>query len=367
MKYPFQQLSVSNAPYSDLLKEAAAAVIDSGRYLHGPRTEAFERELSEYIGTRHSIATGNGLDALKLIMRGYIELGRLHAGDEILAASNSFIATILPAPELGLKVRLLDPDPLTFGLDLREVERLATDRTRLVAVTHLYGTPSWDAAGAARLRERGIIVVEDNAQAIGARWHGQRTGSLGDASAISFYPAKNLGALGDAGAVSTDDDELAEAVRALHNYGSDATYHYQYRGYNSRIDELQAAFLSIKLRDIDRVNARRREAAAVYTDEISNPDVATPALIADTEQVWHQYVVRSRHRDSLARYLADNGVGTLIHYPYAIHQQPCCREMAAGPLPVSETLASEVLSLPIADISAAEASEIAKIINRFHP
>lgn len=366
MKYPFQQLSVSNAPYAALLKEAAAAVIDSGRYLRGPYTEAFEQQLSAYLGTRHSIATGNGLDALKLIMRGYIELGRLHPGDEILAASNSFIATILPATELGLKVRLLDPDPTTFGLDLSRIAPLVSDKTRLIAVTHLYGTPSWDEESAAALRESGIILVEDNAQAIGARWHGRRTGTLGDASAISFYPAKNLGALGDAGAVSTDDEDLAEVIDALHNYGSDRTYHYKYQGYNTRIDEIQAAFLSIKLRDTDRVNAARRLAAERYCRDIDNPEVATPAIIPDTEQVWHQYVVRCRHRDALADYLRQNGVGTLIHYPYPIHRQPCCEGMAAGPLPVSEALAEEVLSLPIADITPDDASEIATIINRFH-
>lgn len=368
MKYPFQELKITNSRYSEQLKQAAAEVIDSGWYLNGRHTAAFEQELAEIIGVACAIGTGNGLDALRLIFRAYIELGRLHPGDEVLAPANTFIATILPLSDLGLKVRLLDPSPRTHGIDLAKAEKAVGPDTRAIAVTHLYGTPSWDFEAAARLREKGIILVEDNAQAIGAEFAGRPTGSLGDASAISFYPAKNIGALGDGGAVCTADSRLADTIRALHDYGSDRRYHYPMRGYNSRIDELQAAFLRIKLRDLDSISARRAEIAGIYDKYITNPLIDKPEIFADRRQVWHQYVVVTPKRDLLADYLSGCGVGTGIHYPIPPHLQPCYRNLAPeGSLPVAEGLAKSVLSLPIADISPDGAAEVAEFINRWNP
>lgn len=365
MKYPFQRLSTTNARYADRLKEAAARVIDSGWYINGNETQLFETELAGITGTRHAIATGNGLDALKLIMRGYIELGRLNRGDTLIAPANTFIASILPAEELGLDIRLLDPDERTMNLNLADVERRLGDGPGIIAVTHLYGTPAWDEEAAGKLQQRGWIVIEDNAQAIGASWHGHPTGSLGDASAISFYPAKNIGALGDAGAVCTSDADLAQTIRMLRNYGGDRQYHYRYRGYNTRMDEIQAAFLRIKLSDLKDVTRRRNEAADAYSRTISHPAVLTPPHMPDTQQVWHQYVIRSQRRDELADHLRQNGVGTLIHYPIPPHRQECYRNMNGDYLPVADRLSAEVLSLPIADITPSEATEIAHIINDF--
>ncbi len=365
MKYPFQQLQKTHAAYLDELKRAAAEVIESGWYLRGSQTAAFEKELSAALGVSDSVATGNGLDALRLILRGYMELGRLKEGDELIAAANTYIATILPASELGLKVRLIDPDEQTMCLNLADAARNANDRTRVVAVTHLYGNPSWDEEAAAALRQNGVIIMEDNAQAIGAAWHGHKTGSLGDASAQSFYPSKNIGALGDAGAVCSSDSQLIAAVRSLHNYGSDRQYHFKYRGYNSRMDEMQAALLRIKLRHLGEVTALRNRAAAVYNASISHPDIQTPAMLHGCTQAWHQYILRSHRRDELAEYLRSNGVGTMIHYPIPPHRQPCYEGMLDGSYPLTDRLAAEVLSIPIADIDEREASEISDIINSF--
>lgn len=365
MRYPFQELKTSNAPYADELKRVAAEVIDSGRYLHGPHTERFEQRLSHLIGTTHAIGTGTGLDALRLIFRGYMELGRLRPGDEVIVPANTFIATILPITELGLRVRLADPSPVTHCISPADAERLLTPSTRAVAITHLYGNPSWDEESAQRLREKGILLIEDNAQAIGARWHSRPTGSLGHASAISFYPGKNIGALGDAGAVCTDDAVLANTVRMLHDYGSDRRYHYPLRGYNSRIDELQAAFLNVKLDHLDEVCTARLQTAKAYDSSINHPLITKPAFLPDCRQVWHQYVVCTPYRDRLAQFLLDRGVGTGIHYPIPPHLQPCYTGLATDPLPVTETLANSVLSLPIANVSASEARKIALIVNSF--
>lgn len=365
MKYPFQELKTTNAPYSEELKTAAAAVIDSGWYLHGPETERFEQTLASAVGTRHSCGCGTGLDALRLIFRGYMELGRLKPGDEVIVPANTFIATILPLTELGLDVRLADPRMDTHCITPADAEALLGPRTQAVAITHLYGFPSWHEEGARRLREKGILLIEDNAQAIGAQWHRHPTGSLGDASAISFYPGKNIGALGDAGAVCTDDAELDAVVRALHDYGSDRRYHYPYRGYNSRIDEMQAAFLNVKLRHLDEVCRQRSAAARKYLDTIRHPEIVLPVEIENCRHVWHQFVIRTPHRDALATFLHDHGVGTGIHYPIPPHLQPCYKGVWHDPLPVTELLAQEVLSLPIANILPKEAEEIAMIVNRF--
>lgn len=365
MKYPFQDLRDTNTPYSAELKSAADRVITSGRYLQGIETELFEKELATLIGVKRSIGCGNGLDALRLIFRAYIELGHLKPGDEVIVPANTFIATVLPLTDLGLKPKLMNPDASTYCLDLRNVLANVTPKTRAVAIVHLYGTPTWDESAAEELRSRGILIIEDNAQAIGASWHGRATGSLGDASAISFYPAKNIGALGDAGAVCSNDEQLIETISALHNYGSHERYIYQYCGYNSRIDELQAAFLRIKLRHLESTTQQRNAAAAAYNREINHREIIKPTIVEDTIQAWHQYVIRCSRRDELQSYLAGQGVGTMVHYPVAIHKQPCYSQTFNNEYSLSEELSHEILSLPIANISASQACEIAQIINKF--
>lgn len=367
-RFEFQNLGVTNSRYAVALKEAAARVIDSGWYLHGAETAAFEKELASLSSTHTAVATDNGLNALRMIYHGYMQLGYLRPGDEVIMAANTFIATVLPATQLGLRVKFAEPDASTFGLDLRRAEQLVGEKTRMIVVTHLYGTPSWDFEAAERLRRRGIILVEDNAQALGASICGQPTGSLGHAAAISFYPGKNVGALGDGGAVVTSCEELAQTIRALANYGSARRYESELEGYNSRMDEIQAAFLRVKLADLAQISEARRQVAEAYHSAISNPAVVTPTVFNDRRQVWHQYVVRCAQRDELQQYLKDNGVETLIHYPIAPHKQKCYENLFGGlSLPLTEQLSREVLSLPIANITAADACEIAEILNGFKP
>lgn len=371
-RHPFLSLKQSNSSVEKAMGEAALRVIASGRYLHGPETEAFERELSESCGGAGiAIGCSNGLDAIRLILRAYIETGRLSEGDEVLIPANTYIASILPVSEFGLIPVPVEPDPRTMNLDFNEARCSLTDRTRAVMLVHLYGTPCWDSAFAAEARKRGILLIEDNAQAIGALaaepgFNGTRsTGMLADAAAFSFYPTKNIGALGDAGAVMTADSELAAAVRALANYGSDTRYHNIYRGYNCRIDELQAAMLRVQLSRLDDITRRRGETAALYSSLIDNPDVKLPEIIEGTRQVWHQYVVRTPHRDAFRCHLQDRGIATDVHYAVPPHLQPCYKDRLGGPWPVTEALADTVVSLPIADITDESVHEIAEAVNSF--
>lgn len=371
--YTFLDLGKLNAPYAEALKRVAAEVIDSGRYLHGPQTAAFEKELAEYVGAEYCIGVSNGLDAIRLIFRALIEMGRLKPGDEVLYPANTYIASILPVVELNLIPVAVPPDPRDFNIDLNRIDDYITPRTRAVLLVHLYGNPVWDLNICERLRNQGLLIIEDNAQSIGALasspgFGGSRfTGALGDAAAFSFYPTKNLGALGDGGAVATSDSKLAAAVRALANYGSDRRYHNIYQGYNNRLDELQAAFLRIKLKDLENETRRRREVAEAYNSSISNPLVITPEIFSDRRQVWHQYVVRSPLRDELKGYLEARGVHTDIHYAVPPHLQPCFLNKLTGRnLKETEDLANTLLSLPIANISPEEARNIAEIINSFN-
>ncbi|MDE6806526.1 MAG: DegT/DnrJ/EryC1/StrS family aminotransferase [Muribaculaceae bacterium] len=372
--FPFLNLGQSNARYADRLKEAAARVIDSGRFLAGPETAALESELAAYVGARHCIAVSNGLDAIRLIFRAYIELGRLQPGDEVLIPDNTFIASVLPVEELGLRPVMMPLSADDMNLDLSRVEEFITPRTRALLLVHLYGTTCWDDAICRSLHERGLLIIEDNAQAIGAMaqcegFHGSRfAGALGDAAAVSFYPTKNLGALGDGGAVLTSDEELARTVRVLANYGSDRRYHNIMRGYNNRLDEIQAAFLRIKLEDLDEETERRREVAGIYNDTIINPIVCVPKIFPDRRQVWHQYVIRTPHRDRLKDYLESNGIQTDIHYAVPPHMQPCFDgSLDDSRLKEAEELADSILSLPIANLTPADARHIASVINLYQP
>lgn len=372
--FPFLNLGQSNARYADRLKEAAARVIDSGRFLAGPETAALESELAAYVGARDCIAVSNGLDAIRLIFRAYIELGRLHPGDEVLIPDNTFIASVLPVDELGLRPVMMPLSADDMNLDLSRVEEFITPRTRALLLVHLYGTTCWDDAICRSLHERGLLIIEDNAQAVGAiaqceGFHGSRfAGALGDAAAVSFYPTKNLGALGDGGAVLTSDEELARTVRVLANYGSDRRYHNIMRGYNNRLDEIQAAFLRIKLEDLDEETERRREVAGIYNDTIINPIVCVPKIFPDRRQVWHQYVIRTPHRDRLKDYLESNGIQTDIHYAVPPHMQPCFDgSLDDSRLKEAEELADSILSLPIANLTPADARHIASVINLYQP
>lgn len=368
----FCDLADVNAPYAQALKDAAARIIDSGRYVGGPEVAAFEKALAAHTGTGYAVGVSNGLDALRLILRAYIELGRLKAGDEVIVPSNTYIASVLAITDSGLTPVFVEPDVDTLNLDTSLLEAAITDRTRAIMTVHLYGRACFDATMLYLARRHGLLIIEDNAQAIGAeayhplRGEYVRTGALGDAAAFSFYPTKNLGALGDAGAVTTDDEALASAVRALANYGSDVRYHNIYEGYNCRLDPLQAAFLSVKLPHLDEETRRRRELARTYDRCINNPAVAKPLVEADDRCVWHQYVVRCDSRDALQSHLAQNHIATDIHYPLPPHRQPCYSRFGTLSLPIADRLGHTVLSLPMSVCtSVADAVEISEIINSF--
>lgn len=360
--YTMLDLGEVNRPYRDELIAAATAVITSGRYVGGPEVDAFESELAAAVGVKYAVGVANGLDALRLTLRAYMELGRLHGGDEVIVPANSFIASALAVSESGLRVRFADVDPATSNIDWARLP--LSPRTRAVMPVHLYGRV---AEIPAEISDQ-FIVIEDNAQAIGATdAAGRHTGSLGHAAGMSFYPTKNVGALGDAGAVTTNDADVAAAVRSLANYGSSAHEHYlnPLRGVNSRLDSLQAAMLRVKLRHLDEENALRRTLAHTYLGAITNPAVELP-LRADGH-VWHQFVVRTAHRDQFRNYLLAHGVETGVHYPVALHRQPCYAEECTGlSLPVAERLAAQVVSLPISRCTSPEdALKISEIINSF--
>ena len=371
MKYPFLQLSEVNSRYADELKTAANRVIESGWYLNGNENKAFEQELALKCNSKYAVATSNGLDALRLIFRAYMELGKLSPGDEVIVQANTYIASILSISDNGLTPILVEPCKTTFNLDSSLIEDSITSRTKAILVVHLYGTPCWDEKIKDIAQRYNLLVIEDNAQSIGAssdttgiNGH-YTTGSLGDAAAFSFYPTKNIGALGDSGAITSSDEELIKTVRALANYGSDRRYHNIYKGLNCRMDEIQAAFLRVKLQHLDSESKHRNEIAKTYDACITNPLITKPLIFDSMTQVWHQYVIRCTHRSALCKYLEKNGVGTDIHYATPPHLQPCYKDFFKGNYPITEQLANEVISLPIASIDNDAAKEIAQIINSF--
>ncbi|WP_434989956.1 DegT/DnrJ/EryC1/StrS family aminotransferase [Xanthomonas melonis] len=344
---PFLDLRAVNARYAHALKAAAARVIDSGRYVLGQELHEFERQFAAYCGAAHAVGTGNGLDALSLILRGYRELGMLREGDEVIVPANTFIATFLAITHNNLVLVPVEPDPISFNLDPVAVEKAIGPRTRVIMAVHLYGQLADMAAMQTLARCYGLLLIEDAAQAHGASCDGIRAGAFGDAAAFSFFPSKNLGALGDGGAVTTSDTALAKHLRALRNYGSHSKYQHLYQGVNSRLDELQAAMLRVKLDYLDEEIARRRKVAQRYLDEIDHPCITLPAVTSMDRHVWHLFVVRSPFRDALQAHLAARGVQTLIHYPIPPHQQPAYSMLGTTCLPISECLQREVLSLPM--------------------
>ena len=362
---PFLDLRASTSPLREELIEAVAGVIDSGRFLHGPATAAFEKELAESCSGRYAVAVSNGLDALRLTLRAWVQMGLMKWGDEVLVAANTYIASVLAITDAGLTPVLIEPDEQSFNIDPGRIEGAITPRTRAIMEVHLYGLSCRHSEIREIARRHNLLIIEDNAQAIGATEQGVRTGAMGDAAAFSFYPTKNIGALGDAGAVTTDSEELAETVKALANYGSDRRYHNIYQGFNCRMDELQAAMLREKLRHLDEETAARNEAAAAYTAHIENPLVKLPEVPQGRTHVWHQYVVRVEERERFRKFLADRGVPTDIHYAVPPHLQPCYAGAFPGPYPLTERLANEVVSLPIANLSPSLAKDISLIINQF--
>ena len=373
--------------HAEEIHEAARRVIDSGWYLQGKENERFEQHYAEYIGTKYCIGCANGLDALIWIWRAYIELGVMQPGDEVILPANTYIATHLGITENGLVPVCVEPNPRTLEIDDALIEAAITPRTKAICIVHLYGRCAMTERIAELCKKYGLKLVEDNAQAHGCQWNGIpigdrrleigdrrwiKTGSIGDAAGHSFYPGKNLGALGDAGAVTTNDEELAKAIRALANYGSQRKYVFKYTGRNSRLDEIQAAILDVKLKYLDEDIAKRQEVAAYYYDHISNPLIELPERLDDANNVYHLFpvLVKNGLRDKLHDYLQEHGIGTVIHYPIAPHKQECYSKDAWNVpqlrLPVTEMIADCELSLPISPCMTEEQVEyVVKCINEF--
>ncbi len=368
----FLDLQKINSRYAEELKIAAAEVIDSGWYLLGEKVSQFESNLAKYIGVKHTIGVANGLDALRLILKAYIEMGIMQEGDEVIVPANTYIASILAITDNKLIPVLIEPDIHTYNMDIGLIEKHITARTRAIMVVHLYGQACWSEVLEAISKHHKLKIIEDNAQAIGAQWNGGKTGSLGDAAGFSFYPGKNLGALGDSGAVSTNDEELAKTIRALANYGSSKKYINEFQGLNSRLDEIQAAFLNVKLKYLDVENQHRREIAKYFLANIKHQDIILPTLtnIRNNEysHVWHLFVIRTSNRKRLQQYLDDISIQTLIHYPIPPHKQFAYKDWVTRYFPITEKIHREVLSLPISSVlKHEEAIRIVEIINNYTP
>lgn len=363
----FLDLKKINLQYKQEIEDTILQVYRSGWYILGKESKNFENELSTYCDVKNIIGVANGLDALRLILKAYIEMGVMKEGDEIIVPANTYIASILAISDNRLKPVLIEPDINTYNLDFEKIEEKITSKTKAIMVVHLYGRVCWSEKLEQIAQKYSLKILEDNAQAIGAEWHGKKTGSLGDAAGFSFYPGKNLGALGDAGAVTTNDDELAKVVSAIGNYGSFQKYVNQYKGLNSRLDEIQAAILRIKLKYLDNENARRREIADFYVSNIINTKIILPTIPVNTnEHVWHLFVIRTNDREKLQSYLHANGVQTLIHYPIPPHKQKAYLEFNKENYIVTEKIHLEVLSLPLSPvITNEEVQRIVLLLNDF--
>ncbi len=357
----FLDLQKINLAHQQEIEEKLIQTFRSGWYLLGKEVKTFEDNLKAYLGATDVIGVANGLDALRLILRAYMELGIMKKGDEILVPANTYIASLLAISDNGLVPVLVEPNPETFNIEISKLEEKITPRTRAIMLVHLYGRVVWDKDIEKLVTKHQLKIIEDNAQAIGAEWNGIKTGNLGDAAGFSFYPGKNLGALGDGGAVSCKDEELGKTIRALANYGSNEKYVNMYQGLNSRLDEIQASVLDIKLKYIDSKNARRRAIALEYCSRITNPAIVLPPLPEkDTEHVWHLFVIKTSNREKLQNYLSENEIQTLIHYPIPPHKQMAYKEMNELSFPVTEKIHKEVLSLPISPVMTDE--EVEKLI-----
>ena len=371
----YLDLKAINSLYDDENRSAVSRVLDSGWYLKGEATRQFEQHYAEYIGTRYCIGCGNGLDALTLIFRAYMEMGVMQQGDEVIVPANTYIASILAITECGLKPVLVEPSWETLQIDDTLIEQAITPRTRAIMIVHLYGCCAYTSQIGDICRKHQLKLIEDNAQAHGCTFEGRKTGSLGDAAGHSFYPTKNLGALGDAGAVTTNDSQLAAVVEALGNYGSSNKYVFDYVGRNSRMDEIQAAILDVKLKHLDTDNQRRKEMAARYQREVSN-DLVRLRLVGNEQysrsslpprdSVYHILPVFCERREELQKFLLDNGIETQIHYPIPPHKQRCYPEWNNLSLPITEKIHAQELSIPCNQaLTDAETERVIALLNAF--
>jgi dTDP-4-amino-4,6-dideoxygalactose transaminase len=362
----FLDLQKVTAKYADEIHEAVNRVVDSGWYLQGKENEKFEADYAAYIGTKYAIGCANGLDALIWIFRAYVEMGVMRPGDEVIVPANTYIASILAISENGLKPVLVEPSIETYQIDDSLIEAAITPRTKAILIVHLYGQCAYTERIGDLCKKYDLKLVEDNAQAHGCKFQGRHTGSLGDAAGHSFYPGKNLGAFGDAGAVTTNDEELAKVVRAVANYGSQRKYVFKYRGRNSRLDEIQAAVLDVKLKHLDDDVSLRKQVARKYIEGITNPAIVTPIVKDWDAHVFHIFTIRCAERDRLQQYLTEKGVQTIIHYPIPPHQQECYKEWNALSFPITEQIHREELSLPMSPVlTEEEVNTVIRVLNEF--
>lgn len=367
MNIPFLSLKDVTALHGDEINAAVTRVVNSGWYLQGKENERFESDYAKFIGTKYAIGCANGLDALIWIFRAYKELGVMQDGDEVIVPANTYIATILAITENNLKPILVEPKLNTLEIDDDKIEERITSKTKAICIVHLYGRCAFTEKIGALCKKYDLKLIEDNAQAHGCLYSdGRMTGSIGDVAGHSFYPGKNLGALGDGGAVTTNDKVLADTVRTLANYGSSKKYVFKYTGRNSRLDEIQAAVLDVKLKYLVVDNAHRKLVANYYYDHIKHPLITLPDRLPDNQNVYHLFPILCEKRDTLHDYLEKNGVGTIIHYPIAPHKQECYKEWNGMTLPITEYIADHELSLPIGPtITLDEADYVVDLINRF--
>lgn len=366
----FLDIESLNAQYKEEISKAVESVVNSGWYLLGEQTSKFEHEYAGFIGSQHCIGVANGLDALRIILRAYIELGVMKEGDEVIVPANTYIASVLAITDNRLKPVFVEPDIKTYNINPFLIEEKITDKTKAIMIVHLYGQNAMHPEIERVVKKYNLKLIEDNAQAQGCYFGDKRTGSLGDAAGHSFYPGKNLGAMGDAGAITTNDDQLAEVCRALGNYGSRVKYVNEYQGLNSRLDEIQAAVLRIKLKYLDKDNQKRRLIASDYCKNIVNKNISIPIedpnldVVNMKSHIWHLFVIRTAERDKLRRFLAESNIQTLIHYPIPPHKQDCFKKFNQLCLPLSDIVHSTVLSIPISpSLTKHEVSEICKVLN----
>lgn len=362
----FLDLQKINKQYQGEIQEAISRVANSGWYLQGEENARFERNYADYIGSRYCVGVANGLDALKLILKAYIEMGVMEIGDEIIVPANTYIASILAITENRLKPVLVEPSLATLQIDDTLIEQAITSKTKGIMIVHLYGQCAYTDRIGEICERYGLKLIEDNAQAHGCRFNGRKTGSIGDAAGHSFYPGKNLGAFGDAGAVTTADKELADLIRALANYGSSKKYVFEYQGSNSRLDEIQAAILDVKLRYLDQDTQRRKDIAKRYIECISHPSVVLPTVKEWEGHVFHLFPILSKKRDELQEWLTSNKIQTLIHYPIPPHQQTCYRSLGGDKYFITEKIHREELSLPISPVlDEVDYSTVIRVINEW--